>query len=128
MTFPSKAHAAAMERCIDALLRQTPMGVERIERLTLGDLPREGEAALLGASSPSVGATARTAGCSSTTRASAIPLEAVPLRLRFAKSVRISMEGNAPILSRTARHPYADDEAEGAVPVITNIRTQRSMR
>ena len=127
--FWRKAHAAAMERAIGSLLRQTPMDVERIGRLTLRDLPEgKPKAALLrrrfaiGLSNcPNSRVLVDDAG-------KAIPLEAVPLRLRFAKSVRISMEGNGHFCRGLLATRYADDEAEGAVPVITNIRTQRSMR
>ncbi len=58
----------------------------------------------------------------------AIAPEAVPLRLRFAKSVRISMEGNAHFCRGLLATRYADDEPDGAVPVVTNIRSRRSVR
>ena len=46
--FRRKAHAAAMERAIGSLLRQTPMEVDQIGRLTLRDLPEgKAKAALL---------------------------------------------------------------------------------
>ncbi len=46
--FWRKAHTAAMERCVSAMLRQDRVDVEQIRRLTLRDLPegkREGGAA-----------------------------------------------------------------------------------
>ncbi len=46
--FRRKAHAAAMERAIGSLMRQTPMEVDQIGRLTLRDLPEgKAKAALL---------------------------------------------------------------------------------
>ena len=46
--FRRKAHAAAMERAIASLMRQTPMGLDQIGRLTLRDLPEgKAKAALL---------------------------------------------------------------------------------
>jgi hypothetical protein len=45
--FKRKAHAAAMERAIGSLMRQTPMEVDQIGRLTLRDLPEGKEKAAL---------------------------------------------------------------------------------
>ena len=58
----------------------------------------------------------------------AIPPEAVPLRLRFAKSVRISMEGNAHFCRGLLATRYAADEPDGAIPIVTDIRSRRSVR
>jgi len=122
--FWRKAHAAAMERAIGSLLRQAPMDVERIGRLTLRDLPEGQPKAALLRRRVAIGL----GNCPNSRvlvddEGKAIPLEAVPLRLRFAKSVRISMEGNAHFCRGLLATRYADDEAGGAVPVITNIRT-----
>ena len=126
--FWRKAHAAAMERAIGSLLRQTPTAVDRIGRLTLRDLP-EGK--------PKVALLRRrfAIGLSNCPNSRVlvdddgqpIPSEAVPLRLRFAKSVRISMEGNAHFCRGLLATRYADDDTAGAVPVVTNTRTHRSM-
>ena len=48
-----------------------------------------------------------------------------PLRLRFAKSVRISMEGNAHFCRGLLATRYADDDSAGAAPVVTDMRTHR---
>ncbi len=122
--FWRKAHAAAMERAIGALLRQAPMDVERIGRLTLRDLPEGQPKAALLRRRVAIGL----GNCPNSRvlvddEGKAIPLEAVPLRLRFVKSVRISMEGNAHFCRGLLATRYANDEARGAVPVITNIRT-----
>jgi hypothetical protein len=52
----------------------------------------------------------------------------VPIRLRFAKSVRISMEGNAHFCRGLLATRYADSESVGATPRITDLRTTRSPR
>jgi metal-sulfur cluster biosynthetic enzyme len=127
--FWRKAHAAAMERAVGAMLRQTPLDVEWIGRLTLRDLPEDKTKAALLRRRYAIGLS----NCPNSRvlvddEGKAIPLEAVPLRLRFAKSVRISMEGNAHFCRGLLATRYADDEPEGAVPVVTNIRTRRSMR
>jgi metal-sulfur cluster biosynthetic enzyme len=127
--FWRKAHAAAMERAITALLRQKPMDVEQIGQLLLRDLP-EGKAKVallrrrfaIGLSNcPNSKVLVDDVG-------KPVALEAVPLRLRFARSVRISMEGNSHFCRGLLATRYGDDEPEGALPVITNIRTRRSRR
>jgi metal-sulfur cluster biosynthetic enzyme len=127
--FWRKAHAAAMERAITALLRGRPMDVEQISHLLLRDLPEDKtKAALLrrrfaiGLSNCPNGRVLVDDG------GKPIALEAVPLRLRFAKSVRISMEGNSHFCRGLLATRYSDEEPAGAVPVVTNIRTRRSMR
>jgi metal-sulfur cluster biosynthetic enzyme len=127
--FWRKAHAAAMERAITALLRQKPMDVEQIGQLLLRDLP-EGKAKVallrrrfaIGLSNcPNSKVLVDDVG-------KPVAPEAVPLRLRFARSVRISMEGNSHFCRGLLATRYGDDEPEGALPVITNIRTRRSRR
>jgi len=124
--FWRKAHTAAMERAIATLLRRTPMEVDRIGRLVLRDLP-EGKAkvALL--------RRRFTVGLSNCPNSRVlvdddghpIPLQAIPTRLRFAKSVRISMEGNAHFCRGLLATRYADDDSAGAAPVVTDMRTHR---
>jgi metal-sulfur cluster biosynthetic enzyme len=127
--FWRKAHAAAMERAVTALLRQKPMDVEQVGQLLLRDLP-EGKAKVallrrrfaIGLSNcPNSKVLVDDVG-------KPVAPEAVPLRLRFARSVRISMEGNSHFCRGLLATRYGDDEPEGALPVITNIRTRRSRR
>jgi metal-sulfur cluster biosynthetic enzyme len=127
--FWRKAHAAAMERAITSLLRQTPMDVEQIGHLLLRDLPEgKAKAALL--------RRRFTIGLSNCPNSKVLvddegkPVapEAVPMRLRFARSVRISMEGNSHFCRDLLATRYSDDEPEGTLPVITNNRTRRSRR
>ncbi|KAA0081179.1 DUF59 domain-containing protein [Mycolicibacterium sp. P9-64] len=135
--FWRKAHAAAMERAITSLLRGTPMDVEQIGHLLLRDLPEDKTKAALLRRRFAIGLS----NCPNSRvlvddDGKPIAPEAVPLRLRFAKAVRISMEGNSHFCRGLLATRYgasgatgsaaADDEPEGAVPVVTNIR--RSMR
>lgn len=127
--FWRKAHAAAMERAIGSLLRQTSMDVDRIGRLTLRDLPEGTPKAALLRRRFAIGLS----NCPNSRvlvddEGKAIAPEAVPLRLRFAKSVRISMEGNAHFCCGLLATRYADDEPDGAVPLVTNIRSRRNVR
>ena len=127
--FWRKAHAAAMERAIGSLLRQKAMDVEQIGRLMLRDLPDGKPKAALLRRRFAIGL----GNCPNSRvlvddEGKPITPEAIPLRLRFAKSVRISMEGNAHFCRGLLATRYADDEPEGAVPVVTNIRTRRRVR
>ncbi len=54
----------------------------------------------------------------------ALPAEAVPMRLRFARSVRISMEGNAHFCRGLLATRY--DDGGAATPQFTNTRTRSS--
>lgn len=127
--FLRKAHAAAMERAVTALLRERPMDAEQVAHLLLRDLPEgKPKAALLrrrfalGLSScPNCRVLVDDHG-------KAIAAEEVPMRLRFARSVRISMEGNAHFCRGLLATRYADDEPAGAVPVVTDTRTRRSVQ
>ena len=127
--FWRKAHAAAMERAIGSLLRQTPMDVERIGRLTLRDLPEgKPKAALLRrrfaiglGNCPNSRVLVDDAG-------KPIPLEAVPLRLRFAKSVRISMEGNGHFCRGLLATPLRRRRGRGRRPRHHEHQNPRSTR
>jgi metal-sulfur cluster biosynthetic enzyme len=121
--FWRKAHAAAMERAVSALLRERPSDVDQIGRLTLRDLPEGNPKAALLRRRFAIGLS----NCPNSRvlvddGGKAIPPEAVPLRLRFAKSVRISMEGNSHFCRGLLATRYADDDTAGAVPVVTNTK------
>jgi metal-sulfur cluster biosynthetic enzyme len=110
-TFLRKAHTAAMERCVASLMRQKGLDPSEIHRLTLRDVP-EGlpKAALLrrrvavGLSTcPNSRVMVDDDGC-------ALPADQVPMRLRLARSVRISMEGNSHFCRGLLATRYADGE------------------
>jgi hypothetical protein len=127
--FWRKAHAAAMERAIGSLMRQTPTDLDHVQRLTLRDLPEGKPKAALLRRRFSIGLS----NCPNSRvlvddDGKPIPIDDVPLRLRFAKSVRISMQGNAHFCRGLLATRYADGDTEGALPVITNITTRRNRR
>jgi metal-sulfur cluster biosynthetic enzyme len=127
--FWRKAHAAAMERAIGSLMRQTPTDLDHVQQLTLRDLPEGKPKAALLRRRFSIGLS----NCPNSRvlvddDGKPIPIDDVPLRLRFAKSVRISMQGNAHFCRGLLATRYADGDTEGALPVITNITTQRNRR
>jgi len=127
--FWRKAHAAAMERAIGSLLRDKPMDAEQIGHLLLRDLPEGKPKVALLRRRFAIGLS----NCPNSRvlvddEGKPIAPEAVPLRLRFAKSVRISMEGNSHFCRGLLATRYADDEPDDVVPVVTNNRTRRSVR
>ncbi|QTI68064.1 iron-sulfur cluster assembly protein [Gordonia polyisoprenivorans] len=126
LTFLRKAHTAAMERAVAKLISSGQATVDDCEHLLLRDLP-DGSAkwALLRRRvqlglgvCPNCRVVVGEDGTS-------LPPEQIPMRLRFARSVRISMEGNSHFCRGLLATRYADDgECDGTSgPVITNLRT-----
>ena len=123
-TFLRKAHTAAMERCAAVLLRDTDLTVDGLHLVTLADLPegphkeallRRRVAVGLGVH-PSEPVVVDEDG-------SPLAPEAVPLRLRFAKAVRISIEGNSHFCRGLLATRYADEESGGMSIHVTNLRS-----
>jgi hypothetical protein len=115
-TFRRKAHTAATERALTALLRSRPgMSEDDVHDVTLGDLPDVGTTHALIRRRAALGL--------STDAASPVlvdatgvpyPREEVPRRLRMARSVRVSIDGNAHFcrgLLRTRYPESAHDQA-----------------
>lgn len=111
-TFRRKAHTAAMERCLSALLRAEPdRDVESLGEVRLSDLPpgphtdalRRRRAALglsLVASAPVL------------VDHAGDPPDDVPMALRRARSTRISIDGNAHFCRGLLRTRYPGSEAD----------------
>ncbi|TCC34429.1 iron-sulfur cluster assembly protein [Kribbella speibonae] len=94
--FQRKAHTAAMERSVMALLRSTGTTVEQLPGLTLGQLPGGPHTEALLRRRAAIGLGIRPDDLVFVDDDGVpVPPEAVPARLRFAKAVRISVEGNA---------------------------------
>lgn len=124
-TFLVKAHAAAMERCVEAHIKRTGLSVNEIHHLTLADLaPGPDKAALLRRRTR-IGLSVCPAGrVVVDEHGRRIPPDDVPRRLRFAKSVRISIEGNAHFCRGLLATRYADSESVGTTPRIEDLRTR----
>ncbi|HWD05294.1 MAG TPA: iron-sulfur cluster assembly protein [Amycolatopsis sp.] len=114
LTFRRKAHTAAMERALTGLLRvDKELREEGLHDVTLGDLPpgRTTDALLrrraaLGLSvEPGEPVLVDEHGAP-------YPREEVPLRLRFARSIRISIDGNAHFCRGLLRTRYPGSEAD----------------
>jgi metal-sulfur cluster biosynthetic enzyme len=94
--FHRKAHTAAMERCAEALLRSTDVTVDDLHRVTLADVPAGPHKEALLRRRVAIGLGVRPEDrLVVDEQGQPLAAEDVPLRLRFAKAVRISIEGNA---------------------------------
>ncbi|MBA5846117.1 iron-sulfur cluster assembly protein [Gordonia amicalis] len=125
LTFQRKAHTAAMERAVAAEIAAGRVTVAEVDRLALRDLPRGQHKSALLRRRMELGLSI----CPNSLvvvdeEGHALPVDQVPMRLRFARSVRISMEGNSHFCRGLLATRYADDdECDGASgPVITNLR------
>ena len=115
-TFRRKAHTAAMERCLTALLRAEPdRALESVGQVVLSDLPE----------APSTDALLRRRGSLGLPSApDALVMvdhegrgyapEDVPLALRRARSTRISIDGNAHFCRGLLRTRYPGSETDQA--------------
>lgn len=118
--FQRKAHTAAMERCVMALLRTTGRNVEDLYRLTLGELPGGPHKEALLRRRTDIGLGIRPDDLVVVDEdGQPVASAAVPLRLRYAKAVRISVEGNAHFCRGLLATRY-DDE-----PLSTHITNTR---
>jgi metal-sulfur cluster biosynthetic enzyme len=122
--FLRKAHTAAMERCVSALMKRNELSPNQIHLLTLRDLPEGREKSALLRRRFAIGLNMCPNG-KVVVDDDGHPLsaEAIPLRLRFARSVRISMEGNAHFCRGLLATRYGDEHA-AATPQFTNTRTR----
>lgn len=122
LTFQRKAHTAAMERVCTALLAAGTWKIDDLADLTLADLPDDSYTeALLNRR--------RDLGMDNSwdqpvlVDEHGVPISTgdVPMRLRFAKSVRISMEGNSHFCRGLLATRYSDEETD-RMPRISNTR------
>jgi len=124
-TFRRKAHAAAMERVLTQLLRQDPeLAEEELHDVTLSDLPDTlGKRALLRRRENLGLGIAGTAKVLVDDQGRAYPREEVPLRLRFARAVRISIDGNAHFCRGLLRTRYPESGADQAPRAQESVTT-----
>jgi hypothetical protein len=121
--FHRKAHTAAMERCAEALLRTTELTVDDLHAVTLADVPPGPHKEALVRRRAAVGLGVRPDDpLVVDEEGRSLAAEDVPLRLRFAKAVRISIEGNAHFCRGLLATRYGDVTTD----VTTDVRTERS--
>jgi metal-sulfur cluster biosynthetic enzyme len=119
VTFQRKAHTAAMERCLTALLRAEPArAITELGAVRIRDLPRDG-------TTDSLLRRRRAIGLSTTPddvvmvdhHGRGYAADDVPLMLRRARSTRISIDGNAHFCRGLMRTRYPD--SPGALRLLT---------
>ncbi len=113
-TFRRKAHTAAMERCLSALLRAEPhREVEALGEVTLAELPDDRYAAALRRRREALGLPdQRDALVLVDHEGRSYEPGQVPMALRRARSTRISIDGNAHFCRGLLRTRYPGSEAE----------------
>jgi len=115
LTFQRKAHLAAMERACSKLLASSDLEVADLHRVTLADLPDTREKAALLRRRAEIGLSTAPASPVMVDDAGVpVPEDAVPLKLRMAKTVRISIDGNAHFCRGLLRTRYPDSSADQA--------------
>lgn len=112
LTFQRKAHLAAMERCIEMQLKTTSLAVSDIYRLRLRNLPagRAREALLRRRAAIGLGI-GLDLPVFVDEHGTPVHPDEVPMRLRFAKSVRISIDGNGHFCRGLLATRYEDEES-----------------
>jgi metal-sulfur cluster biosynthetic enzyme len=113
-TFRRKAHTAAMERCLTAMLRSDRARTEdSIGSVRLGDLPDDDATASLLKRRASIGlSTAPDQLVMIDHHGNGYPPDTVPMALRRARSTRISIDGNAHFCRGLLRTRYTDGGSE----------------
>lgn len=114
LIFQRKAHTAAMERACAKLLALSELTVRDLHRVTMADLPSGREKEALIRRRSDLGLPSRPDSLVLIDdQGVPVPEEQVPLRLRFARTTRISIDGNAHFcrgLLRTRYPDSADDQ------------------
>ena len=129
-TFRRKAHTAAMERCLTALLRSDAQWSESsLGNARLSDLPDDADTQALLRRRHAVGLS---------TEPDALVMvdhlghgyapDDVPLALRRARSTRISIDGNAHFCRGLLRTRYGETDAETFIPLNTLMRRKGALR
>jgi metal-sulfur cluster biosynthetic enzyme len=123
ITFQRKAHTAAMERCLTALLRRDPeSAVQALGEVRLADLPDDETTRALVRRRETLGLPVTPDARVMVDHAGRgfAPGE-VPMALRRARSTRISIEGNAHFCRGLLRTRYAEDAADNDTAVSTFV-------
>ncbi|MFY9919216.1 MAG: iron-sulfur cluster assembly protein [Mycobacterium sp.] len=129
-TFRRKAHAAAMERCLTALLRADSQQSEStLGDVRLGELPD-------GPTTEALLRCRRALGLSTEPSAlvmvdhqgTGYSLDDVPLALRRARSTRISIDGNAHFCRGLLRTRYGETDVTTFIPLNTLMTKEGALR
>lgn len=125
LTFQRKAHLAAMERCCRSMLASGTWTLEELPLLELFDLPENPLKLALLRRREAIGLSNHAHAYVMVDHdGKPVTKSDVALRLRLAAATRISIEGNSHFCRGLLATRYADGEAGGFSPVITNTRSQ----
>jgi metal-sulfur cluster biosynthetic enzyme len=129
-TFKRKAHTAAMERCLTALLRADPRRSEAsLADVRVGDLPDDSSTEALMRRRRELGlSTAPDALVMVDHLGRGYDSDDVPLTLRRARLTRISIDGNAHFCRALLRTRYGDAEVNTFIPVHTLMSNEGALR
>jgi metal-sulfur cluster biosynthetic enzyme len=129
-TFRRKAHTAAMERCLTALLRADPQRSEAsLGDVTLDDLPADANREALLRRRGAVGlSTAPEALVMVDHLGRGYAADDVPLALRRARSTRISIDGNAHFCRGLLRTRYGEADTNTFIPLNTLMTKEGALR
>lgn len=114
VTFQRKAHTAAMERCLTALLRADPSRpVEQLGQVRIADLPDDAVRDSLLRRRETIGLPCAPGDVVMVDHlGNGYAPDAVPMALRRARSTRISIDGNAHFCRGLLRTRYVDGGSE----------------
>uniref|UniRef100_A0AAU3GSD4 Iron-sulfur cluster assembly protein n=1 Tax=Streptomyces sp. NBC_01401 TaxID=2903854 RepID=A0AAU3GSD4_9ACTN len=114
LTFRRKAHTAAMERALSLMLRADPdLAEEDLHRVVIGDLPDSAASGALRRRRAALGlGVAPSDPVLVDDDGRPYPPDEIPLRLRFARAVRVSIDGNAHFCRGLLRTRYPQSGAD----------------
>jgi metal-sulfur cluster biosynthetic enzyme len=123
LTFRRKAHTAAMERALTRYLRaHRDLPEENLHDLTLADLPDDDATRALLRRRESLGLSVDAgAPVLVDNDGNPYPREEVPMRLRFARSIRISIDGNAHFCRGLLRTRYPDSAPDQSPRAVDSL-------
>lgn len=126
-TFKKKAHTAAMERSLQSLLKSTPdLGVEDLGSVRLGDLPPTKTTESLLRRRAAIGLPEDDdAPVMVSEDGTPVPDEQIPIKLKFARVARVSIEGNSHYCRGLLATRYSDAEGGDMSTRITDSRSTR---
>jgi metal-sulfur cluster biosynthetic enzyme len=129
-TFRRKAHTAAMERCLTALLRADPQRPESsLGDVRLDDLPADANREALLRRREAIGLpTAPDALVMVDHLGRGYTPDDVPMALRRARSTRISIDGNAHFCRGLLRTRYGETDVKTFIPLNTLMKKEGAIR
>lgn len=124
VTFKRKAHTAAMERSLKLLLKSKPsLEVAELGSVRLGHLPAGRTTEALVRRRVAIGLPDDDdAAVMVTDEGRPVPAEEIPMKLKFARAARVSIEGNSHFCRGLLATRYSDDEGGEMGTRITDSR------